>query len=205
MNYFYKITNIINGHYYFGVHKTNNLEDGYMGSGKRLKYAIKKYGIENFEREILEFFDTYEEALDFENEIVSEDLVLDKNCYNLKRGGRGGFESTISQKGGISAGNLHKERLKDPEILKKYQEIGSQTLIRLRKEGKIPINTDWTGKRHNEKTKLIIGRKNSEYQKGSGNSQYGTCWITNESENKKIRKGDLIPRGWRLGRKLSRD
>ena len=201
MNYFYKITNKINGHYYFGVHKTDNLEDGYMGSGKRLRYDIKKYGRENFEKEILEFFDTYKEALDFENEIVTEDLVLDENCYNLKKGGTGGFVSIIfSRKGGISAGNIHKEKLRDPEIMKKYQKIGSQTLIRLRKEGKIPLNTDWTGKRHNEKTKSIIGNKNSKHQKGIGNSQYGTCWITNEKESKKILKEEIIPDGWRLGR-----
>jgi hypothetical protein len=34
------------------------------------------------------------------------------------------------------------------------------------------------------------------------NSQYGKCWITNEVESKKIFKGDLIPEGWRLGRKM---
>ena len=38
--------------------------------------------------------------------------------------------------------------------------------------------------------------------KGTDNSQYGTCWITNEIENKKIHKGDLIPEGWRLGRRI---
>jgi hypothetical protein len=32
---------------------------------------------------------------------------------------------------------------------------------------------------------------------------YGTCWITNEIENKKIFKGGLIPEGWRLGRKIN--
>jgi len=32
-------------------------------------------------------------------------------------------------------------------------------------------------------------------------SQFGKRWITNESESKKINKNDLIPSGWRLGRK----
>jgi len=91
-NYFYKITNKVNGNFYFGVHRTKILEDGYMGSGKRLRYAIEKYGIENFTKEIIEFFDTSDEALDFESEIVTEKLVLDKNCYNLIKGGMGGWD-----------------------------------------------------------------------------------------------------------------
>ena len=86
-HYFYKITNNLNGHFYYGVHNTNNLDDGYMGSGIRLQYAYKKYGIENFTKEILKYFDTCEEAFEYEAEIVTEDLVKDYNCYNSTRGG----------------------------------------------------------------------------------------------------------------------
>jgi hypothetical protein len=46
--YFYKITNKINGKYYYGVHSTNNIEDGYMGSGVVITKAYEKYGIGNF-------------------------------------------------------------------------------------------------------------------------------------------------------------
>ena len=49
-HYFYKITNRINGHYYYGVHSTSDIDDGYMGSGKRLKHAKNLYGIENFDK-----------------------------------------------------------------------------------------------------------------------------------------------------------
>lgn len=86
-NYFYKITNTINGHFYYGIHSTDNLDDGYMGSGTRLKTAYKKYGMENFEKEILKFFNTRREASDYEAEMVTETLIKEDNCYNIKKGG----------------------------------------------------------------------------------------------------------------------
>lgn len=88
-HYFYKITNNINNHFYYGVHATNNLNDGYMGSGKRLHYAYKKYGMENFTKEILKFFDTTADAYKYEAEVVNEQLIKNPDCYNIKCGGEG--------------------------------------------------------------------------------------------------------------------
>lgn len=59
----YKTTNLINGKTYIGIHKTNNLEDGYLGSGFSLIKAVKKYGKNNFKREVLEFCNSYDELL----------------------------------------------------------------------------------------------------------------------------------------------
>jgi hypothetical protein len=53
-----------------------------------------------------------------------------------------------------------------------------------------------------EEHKIKISIKNSIKQTGNGNSQFGTCWITNGKESKKIHLGDLIPDGWKLGRKI---
>ena len=86
-HYFYKITNIQTGQYYYGIHSTNNLEDKYFGSGTRLKTAIKKYGKNSFEKRIIKFFATRDEASDYEASVVTESLVLDKKCYNIKQGG----------------------------------------------------------------------------------------------------------------------
>lgn len=83
----YKTTNLVNGKFYIGVHATKNINDGYLGSGKRLHDSIKHHGIENFNREILKFFDAYEDALYYEKELVTTELVESDMCYNLCEGG----------------------------------------------------------------------------------------------------------------------
>jgi hypothetical protein len=88
----YKITNRINGKIYIGSHKTKNLNDNYMGSGKYLKYAQDKYGIEKFEKEILFVFDTAQEMYAKEAEIVNVEFLAEHNTYNIKVGGFGGWD-----------------------------------------------------------------------------------------------------------------
>lgn len=91
-NYFYKITNTKSGEYYFGVHSTDDLDDGYLGSGTRIKEAIEKEGKENFNKEIIKFFSTITEALEEEARVVTKDLVDDPMCYNMVLGG-GGYDN----------------------------------------------------------------------------------------------------------------
>ena len=88
----YKITNKLNGKSYIGKHKTKDLNDGYMGSGKYLNYAIEKHGLENFKKQILFVYDNAKECSDKEAELVNEEYLSEGNTYNLKLGGTGGFD-----------------------------------------------------------------------------------------------------------------
>lgn len=89
MNHFiYKITNKINGKYYIGRHSTDDIFDGYMGSGNGIKNAISKYGIENFEKEIIAEADTADALWEMEKDIVNKDVVKDKMSYNVAYGGK---------------------------------------------------------------------------------------------------------------------
>lgn len=90
-HYFYKITNIVNGKYYYGIHSTDDIDDGYNGSGLRLHEAYKKYGVRNFKKEILKTFETRKEASEYEKTIVNENEVSSDKCYNLTTGGDKGF------------------------------------------------------------------------------------------------------------------
>ena len=99
--YLYKITNLINGNVYIGVHQTNIESDQYMGSGVCIRRAIKKYGKKNFKKEILKEFDNAEEMYAEEAILVNAEFVSIKNTYNIKLGGCGGFDhlnGTVSVK-----------------------------------------------------------------------------------------------------------
>lgn len=206
-HYIYKTTNLINKKYYIGMHSTSNMDDGYIGSGKKLWFSIKKYGKENFKCEILEILPDRKSLKKRERELVNEDLLKDKTCLNLRLGGEGGggFFSKEHRYNFFAAGGkkvrqmfskIHFDRLKtDEEYREKWRE-------NVRKSG-VWSGKIWQGRKHKEETKKKIGEINSKKQKGKNNSQFGTRWITNGIENKKIKTQDLIPDGWRLGRNLN--
>lgn len=83
----YKITNLVNNKIYIGFHGTNNIDDGYMGSGKLIKKAITKYGVESFSKEVLKIFDNKKEAEDFERLLVNKEFVEREDTYNMSIGG----------------------------------------------------------------------------------------------------------------------
>jgi hypothetical protein len=91
-NYVYQITNKLTHKIYIGCHQTNNLDDGYMGSGKYIQRAYIKHGIENFTKEILDFYPDIKTMFDAEAKIVNRDFIKENSNYNLAEGGKGGFK-----------------------------------------------------------------------------------------------------------------
>jgi len=86
----YQTKNLINGKIYIGKHQTKDPNDSYLGSGKHLRDAIKKYGKEKFSKEVLFIFDTEEEMNSKEKELITEEFVSRTDTYNLGIGGEGG-------------------------------------------------------------------------------------------------------------------
>lgn len=216
--YLYRITNNLNNKIYVGVHKTADLNDSYMGSGKIIVSAINKYGIDNFKKDIIEYFNTAEEMFIREKEIVNDEFLLREDVYNIRRGGSGGFDYINKNI------ELRKEKNKTARqstdlILKnrwginwrstlgKLASLQSKTESAKLKRKKTLIergivsdssamNTPEVNKKRIEKFREI------GHQQGSKNSQAGTMWITNNIENKKIKKNESIPPGWTKGRTI---
>jgi len=119
MKYFiYKTTNLINNKTYIGMHQTNNVDDGYLGSGVILLKAIKKYNKENFKREILEFCGSYNELIECEKFYVDEKVVMAKDNYNVKTGGQSSGILSDESKNKIS--NTLKKKYKSGELIPNY-------------------------------------------------------------------------------------
>lgn len=89
----YEIKNKISGKSYIGQHTSNDLGT-YWGSGKLIKKAIQKYGIENFDRIILERCSNKEELNNREKYWVKEKDSINTG-YNLTEGGTGGDNSNF--------------------------------------------------------------------------------------------------------------
>ena len=214
----YKITNTVNNKIYIGKHQTDNKDDDYMGSGKILKRAIEKYGVDKFKKEILFECGSLEEMNEKEADIVDEEFVARLDTYNVKLGGQGGFDyinektnwngfKYINENGLNNKSNQHlivSERIKDDdEYAKEFSLKISNSLKLYYKHNPNPF----LGKKHTEESKKKISKANSIRQRGENNSNYGKCWIYNEElkENKTIKKEDLntwLEKGWRKGRKI---
>src|ERR1700740_1931030 len=70
----YVIESKITGEFSFGQHATDDLDDKYFGSGKRICALVSKYGAVNFRRTILFIYETLREALRKEIELISSNL-----------------------------------------------------------------------------------------------------------------------------------
>lgn len=219
MKYYYTVyvtTNKANNKIYIGCHKTTNIEDDYLGSGKHLKRAIKKYGRDSFEKHILYVFDTPEDMFLCEENIVTESFVKQNSNYNLTTGGRGGFEHSLNPKFGantfkdkanrdIARASFNRKMETDPvfrEYMKDCQNRGSKKGVEARQ--KLYPQGTFKGKKHSNETKRKIGIANKIRQSGKNNNQYGKRWIHNliEKRSTRIGKHDSLPEGWSEGRKI---
>lgn len=158
--FIYITTNLISGKSYVGkrVIKNNKKDETYLGSGKILKQAIEKHGIENFSRVILEYCNSEEELIKNEENYIKLKNNLAPNGYNISKKGTGG--DIIHEK------NKQKVYEKLSKSLKRYHD----EIQRIEPNGfRIPKDVrDKISKAHlGKKKSKEHSKKNSEAQKKS--------------------------------------
>lgn len=212
---------MVNNKIYIGKHVTQNLSDSYMGSGKVLGRAVRKYGKDKFVRELLYDFNTEDKMDAMERSIVDTEFLSRKDVYNVRPGGIGGFtkkEQCLYACGLGGKANALK-RKSDPEFDRKYREAVRNGCKKAYATGELSkkkseiyklgyatgrIKPTVLSKEHYSK----LGRLNSKLQTGSGNSRYGTKWIYNpdtfesKSVSKSVANEYIEKEGWVFGRKM---
>lgn len=182
----YRTENLINGHYYYGIRTLLKENDPYLGSGLRLKEAIKKYGRHNFKRVDLEVFETFEQALEWERATITAEMVESSLCYNLKAGGAGGsLPWSDGRKAATKQGGLYKKTPRTKEKMsaaafKRFQET----------------HGTFYGKTHTEETR----KKLSEDRKGKPNANKGKKLNLSQERLEQLR----APKSEEVKRKISR-
>ena len=176
---------------YIGCHRTNDLDDHYMGSGTRLKKALAKYGKRNFKRVILHECENYTDMYAIEAALVDWDFVKRKDTYNMYPGGHPhkgmsaeGKHNRINKLRGRHLTDEHKQKLRDAlknpsqETRDKISKIHkgskrSEETRRKMSEAKKhqsaetirKIQEARKGYKHSDVTKKKIGRKCSDVTK----------------------------------------
>lgn len=179
MYYIYKITNLVDEKTYIGQHKYKKLNDSYMGSGKHLKRAIKKYGIENFKKEILVFNIVRKDFINLlEKEYIKFYRSIGQAEYNITDGGEGG-----SYKGRLFS---EKTKMKMSES-RKGIHLSEETKDKISEKlkGQAPWNK---GKCHSEETR----RKISDANKGKHRSEESRMRYS------EAKKGKYKGKHWKL-------
>lgn len=224
-HYIYKTTCLITQKYYIGMHSTDDLDDGYLGSGTILSHSVKKYGKEAHRCEILEFLPDRSALKLREKAIVTEDVVSDTTCMNLKKGGDGGWDNvnatvtSEARKENGKAGAVAKNKMILAEkqansefwMKRKQQLVEHITTTTQRRIDADPEKWEHhvreNIKRMNSpesKEKRMKTYEEIQHQRGESNSQFGTKWITDGFRVIKCKSDDLqryLDSGWKIGRK----
>jgi group I intron endonuclease len=155
----YKTTNLINNKIYIGKHQTENINDTYLGSGVALENAIKRYGKQNFKKEILFIFNTEKEMNEKEKELVTETFIATNKTYNMGVGGEGGSHfkgKTHSLETKQKLSKIAKDRKLSDETRRKISEanrkrvLSDETKKKLSEKAKLRFQNEEARKKHSE-------------------------------------------------------
>lgn len=212
--YIYCITNLVNGKNYFGQRTFNvsgtaksALADMYWGSGKLIRRAQKKYGLQNFKKEIIiEGMFTKEELDRFERCAIRIARFLGKAEYNIANGGQGwNWPTEVAKKYAAMSNSLENRKSRSIKLKKYFANLSKEEKLRraakislTKRESDFDIGSIWRGRKHTEETKKKMSETAKKQDRsGLKNPSFGKVWWTNGKENV---KSEVCPEGFWKGR-----
>ena len=84
-HFVYKVEHLQTRKFYIGRHSTNDLSDGYCGSGKKIKMMYDIFQESEFKMVRVRFFDSLNGCIRAESEIL-EDVLNSESCLNISKG-----------------------------------------------------------------------------------------------------------------------
>lgn len=170
--------------FYYGSHKTDNLDDGYKGSGKKLLDYYKKYP-NDFKKEIIGFYDNDEDMFNAEYELIHP-VLNTKRCLNIKEGGSGGSYKGINK--GIKHTEEWNKKTSDTNWLNnldnpKYNEVYKKWRQTMKEMERNFVRSEESNKKISDKLKGRIiteewRNKISKTMKERGTTK-DRCWMSN--------------------------
>ena len=152
-HYIYRITRD-DGKYYIGMHSTDDLDDGYFGSGQRISRSIKKHGKGRHVKEILEIVASRAELKAREKELITEELRADAMCMNIAPGGGGGFVNAEHERKFHAAGKIAaKETMRQTINSLTYEQHVAKALKAAETRRRNGTPPAFAGRKHSEETK----------------------------------------------------
>ena len=207
-HYIYRTTCKVTGKFYVGMHSTDNLDDGYLGSGKILGYSRQKYGDEAHIREIIEFLPSREALKAREKEIVNEELLSDPLNVNLKYGGEGGWDHKPGVKIHLQQFDRNKRSANAALTRAKRSENPEYAQALLAKlSASHKGQQAWLGKKHTDQTKSKMSASMKGRYDKENNPQFGKSWVTNGINAVIVKREELpeyLSTGYVLGRRVTR-
>ena len=190
--YIYLILNKINGKTYVGKHKLYNKkwdEDGYPGSGKLLKPAQKKYGIENFEKFLICYTESEEDACKKEEFWIAHYRALGKAEYNIADGGDGGNIAPWTEERKEKISEASKKFIQEnPEHINKMVEARKNTDYIAWNKGKKDIFSQ------EQLEKISEGSKNRVNKQKQVLEEAGLIAVTDKAKELGISRAMILKR-----------
>lgn len=227
--YIYLTTNLINNKKYIGQHKSEIFDPNYRGSGKRIKKAIQKYGIDNFSTVPIE---KCVDKMDLDNKekyyISLYNAVTDKNYYNIALGGSGAqvLFQTDETKRKISLANKGKKRTEEMNVRMRKRVSGTKAMnngiiykMIQPEDVKDYLSNGWkfgrlnaqvgrkdTTETRQKKSLALKGRRHSKEHSTKMREtklRQKRHWYTNGTKNLLISEYDVVPVGYKRGKTVS--